>query len=141
MEGESVMSLGNKIKELRIQKHLTQKELGDMLNVSGVTISNYERDSRVPPMEKFKKMASIFSVNTDYLMSFVPESGLTIKEQRDIGLEIDRVLEGLSSSTDINFYGEPLSEEGRQNLKIAIQTAMEINKKKAKQKYTPKKYK
>ena len=44
------------------------------------------------------------------------------------------------TDAEVNFYGEPMDEESKDSLRMAIQMAMELNKEKAKKKFTPKKY-
>ena len=57
--------LGELIAELRQDKGLTQKELGDILCVSSGTISNYENGVHLPDVIA---LANYFHVTTDYLL-------------------------------------------------------------------------
>ena len=59
--------LGELIAELRQDKGLTQKELGDILCVSSGTISNYENGVHLPDVDKVIALANYFHVTTDYL--------------------------------------------------------------------------
>ena len=65
---------------------------------------------------------------------------LSNKEKNDIALQAEKLMEGIESGENLNFYGEPATEEQKERLLIAVQTAMEMNKRKAKKKFTPKKY-
>ena len=47
---------------------MTQSELAMLLGVTPLTISNYERGERVPPLDKLKKMVEIFGVTVDELI-------------------------------------------------------------------------
>lgn len=60
--------LGELIAELRQDKGLTQKELGDILCVSSGTISNYENGVHLPDVDKVITLANYFHVTTDYLL-------------------------------------------------------------------------
>lgn len=60
--------LGELIAELRQDKGLTQKELGDILCVSSGTISNYENGVHLPDVDKVIAHANYFHVTTDYLL-------------------------------------------------------------------------
>lgn len=60
--------LGELIAELRQDKGLTQKELGDILCVSSETISNYENGVHLPDVDKVIALANYFHVTTDYLL-------------------------------------------------------------------------
>ncbi len=44
------MLLGKRIKSLRKEKGLTQQELGDLINVTKVSICCYENETRVPTL-------------------------------------------------------------------------------------------
>lgn len=41
-------TLGQRLKELRTAKKLTQADIGKLLNVSNVSVSGYENDTREP---------------------------------------------------------------------------------------------
>ena len=45
---------------------MTQTELGDILNVTKVTISCYERGTRNPSLETLNDLADVFGVTIDY---------------------------------------------------------------------------
>lgn len=60
--------LGELIAELRQDRGLTQKELGDILCVSSGTISNYENGVHLPDVDKGIALANYFHVTTDYLL-------------------------------------------------------------------------
>lgn len=60
--------LGELIAELRQDRGLTQKELGDILCVFSGTISNYENGVHLPDVDKVIALANYFHVTTDYLL-------------------------------------------------------------------------
>ena len=64
----NVMSLGNKLKNLREEHKMTQAELASALGLGATTISMYEKDERDPDTSTLKKIAEIFNVSTDYLL-------------------------------------------------------------------------
>ncbi len=63
------MKLGEKIKSLRNQKGITQKELADKLHVAFQTISKWERDENEPDVTTLKELAKIFDCTIDYLLN------------------------------------------------------------------------
>lgn len=63
------MTLGQKLKELRSLKGLTQKELADQLHVSFQTVSKWENGENEPDIATLKELAGIFSCSVDYLIS------------------------------------------------------------------------
>lgn len=60
--------LGNRLKELRLNKNLTQSELSSRLNISQITYSQYERGKREPSIETLIKLAELYLVSMDYLL-------------------------------------------------------------------------
>lgn len=61
--------IGKNLKQLRIEKDLTQKELANMLMVSTITIQNYENNRRQPNIETLNKIANALNVNVSELIS------------------------------------------------------------------------
>ena len=62
------MNIGNKIKELRTEHNLTQKELADALKVSKACISMIEIGKNDPTANTLLKYADFFQCSTDYLL-------------------------------------------------------------------------
>ncbi len=62
------MDLGSKIKELRIEKGMSQKKLARILHVSNGTLSSYENNRYEPPLHLLCEIADLFEVPTDYLL-------------------------------------------------------------------------
>lgn len=56
------------IKKLRIEKNLTQKELGNLLGVSGKTVSKWERGQSLPDVAIIKKLSDNLGISTDELL-------------------------------------------------------------------------
>lgn len=59
-----------RLKELRLNRNLTQQQLGKLLSVSGQTILNWENDITYPSVKKLIELASFFDVSIDYLLDF-----------------------------------------------------------------------
>lgn len=57
-----------RLKELRVNRGLSQKELAEIFGVSNTTISMYESGQREPDFEITVKFADFFNVSTDYLL-------------------------------------------------------------------------
>lgn len=62
------MTIGTRIKELRIRRGLTQDQIADKLDMNRANFSHYERDTAVPPSETLSKIADILDTTTDYLL-------------------------------------------------------------------------
>lgn len=63
-----MVNFGNKLKELRTQSGLTQKQLADRLGLTKSVVSYYELQERYPSPDVLIKLAKIFGVTTDYLL-------------------------------------------------------------------------
>ena len=78
------MTLGQKIKELRSAKGLTQKELADQLHVTFQTISKWENDENEPDIATLKLLTKIFDCSLDELLDNEKETESNIEEQPSI---------------------------------------------------------
>lgn len=56
-----------RIKELRISKGLTQKELAETLNISTVSVSSYETGAKTPSLSMVMNIAQKYNVSIDWL--------------------------------------------------------------------------
>ena len=59
---------GKQLKELRIEKGLSQRELGEIFSVCNQTISFWETGSREPDLDTLIKIAHYFEVNIESLL-------------------------------------------------------------------------
>lgn len=62
-----MMSIGNKIFELRTAKNLSQGNLADLLDVSRQSVSKWETDAAIPELDKLIKLCDVFGVTLDEL--------------------------------------------------------------------------
>ena len=60
--------LGIRIKELRTKEKMTQKRLGELVNVTKVSICCYENGTRLPSLEILEDLSEVFKVSVDYLL-------------------------------------------------------------------------
>lgn len=58
---------GKILKELRLEKKLSQNALGKQLGVCNQTVSFWEGGSREPDMDMLAKIADFFGVSVDFL--------------------------------------------------------------------------
>ena len=63
-----MINFGRKVKLLRKERGLTQKQLADMVGVAVSAISAYESGNRYPTYSGLITLARIFHVSTDYLL-------------------------------------------------------------------------
>ena len=60
--------IGEKIRQLRKQKHITQKDLAQLLKVSPGAVGLWETNKRIPDYDTIIKISEIFKISTDYLL-------------------------------------------------------------------------
>lgn len=63
-------NFASRLKQLRLSRKLTQKELGELLNVSQNAIFNWENNKREPSIEIIEMLANYFNVSKSYLMGW-----------------------------------------------------------------------
>ena len=89
-----MVEFGKKIRQLRKEKNLTQKQLASLIGVKNSVISFYEVGDRFPSPEVIRKLAIALHVSTDYLLGIeknetVDVSGLDEKEKSLIRALVD----------------------------------------------------
>ena len=63
------MTIFNKrLKELRIEKHLTQKQLADAIGTTDDTIFSWEHGRSQPNIENIIQLCCYFECSSDYLL-------------------------------------------------------------------------
>lgn len=83
------MQFGEKMKQLRQAKNLTQSELARQLNVERSTISSYETKNHQPSHDKLVALAEIFGVSVDFLLNDTYPINLEIPS--DVSLKGDEM--------------------------------------------------
>ncbi len=82
------MNIGNKIKDLRIDKKITQEELATNLNVSSKAISRWENGTTYPDISLLPTIAYYFNITTDELL------GIDLyKKDEEIKIILDKAKE------------------------------------------------
>lgn len=153
---------GQQIKKLRQQHHYSLRQVSNQSkndNQKAISASYWsliERGERnIPKPDTLKRMAKGLRVPANDILRLagyteIPINkgksnkkhyyDLTDKERIDLGKLADEMLAGTTNEAEADFWGEPSTQEQKDNLRAAILTALEINKIQAKKKFTPKKY-
>lgn len=89
-------TFGEKLKQLRKEMGLTQKQLADQLGVTKSVVSFYELRERTPSPEVLVKLAGIFHVSADYLLGIektrsIDISGLDYDDERAVRMIVERL--------------------------------------------------
>ena len=62
-------SIGKRICALRKAKGMKQEELAQRLDISGQAVSKWENDQTCPDVSQLPRLAEVFGVTTDYLLT------------------------------------------------------------------------
>ncbi len=62
------MSIGQKLLQLRKDKHLSQEEVADKIGVSRQTISKWETDQSIPDLDKILPLCELFEISANELL-------------------------------------------------------------------------
>ena len=68
-----VVSIGRKLRELRMEKNYSQADVASMLNLSRQTLSKWELDKSLPDLTTLKELALIYEVSLDALLEIPKE--------------------------------------------------------------------
>ena len=63
-----IKNLAGRLKELRIQNKLTQKQVSELLGISPSIISGYETGERTPSAEILLSLSYLYKCSTYYLL-------------------------------------------------------------------------
>ena len=63
------MGIGERIKDLRTQKTLTQSDLAKMVGLTYIQIGRYETEKSNPSSDILQKLAQALDTTSDYLMN------------------------------------------------------------------------
>lgn len=132
------MKFAEKIRELRKERKLTQREVADYCGISLRTYVSYEQDGRYPRRrEIYEKMAEIYRVDKNYILTededFIEEAA------EQYGSRGRKQAEALVCELSGLFAGGELSERDKDAVMIALQKAY-FDCKVDNMKYTHEKY-
>ena len=71
------MCFFNNLKQCRLHKNLSQKELAESIGVAPSTYSLYESGKREPNVQTIKKISDILNVSADELLGLIQEPQLS----------------------------------------------------------------
>lgn len=123
----------NRLKELRKQKGLKQKDLAGFIGVSQSTLSEWESEKYQIDNDNLFKLADYFGVSVDYLLGRESQSVLTDSSSDNIEADIqDKLNEVLSQldaeDADLLFNGESLDPDSRELLAASIERTIRLAK-------------
>lgn len=88
--------IGNRIKQLRRQRNISQVQLAQHLGVSKSVVSSYENAVHFPPYDILLKMAWLFNVSTDYILGAAGNRTLNVDGLTQVQIEaVTRIVDEL----------------------------------------------
>ena len=80
--------MGKKLKSLRIEKKLTQKQVAEQIGLAISAVSSYESGIRYPSYEILVRLSRIFHVSTDYLLGVAEKRNIDVTGLNDNEIEV-----------------------------------------------------
>ena len=66
--GTTSKEIGTRLQKLLYEKHMSQRELSEIIGVTDVTVSRYVRGERVPKADVAARIAQALGTTTDYIL-------------------------------------------------------------------------
>lgn len=76
--------LDQRIRQLRSERGINQKELGDAVGVSKQSVSNWENGNIMPSVDLLIRLADVFGVSTDYLLGRTEKRTINVEGLTDL---------------------------------------------------------
>ena len=83
-----MVDMGKRLKNLRVQKNLTQKQVAERVGLAVSAISSYESGFRYPSYQTLVKLASMYHVSCDYLIGIPSTRTIDVSGLEDIEIEV-----------------------------------------------------
>lgn len=68
-----ISGLSERLRDLRIKRGLSQKQLADRLGISPSIVSSYENNERTPSSERLLALANFYGCSCDFLVGKTSE--------------------------------------------------------------------
>ena len=91
-----------RLKELRKEKNILQKDVAKELNIKNTTYSNWEVGVSEPDIQSLKKLADFFGVSIDYLVGREEEDGVVIVSGNELSKDESALIDKLSCLDPLN---------------------------------------
>ena len=87
----STLSFGDKLALLRKRTKISQRQLGEVLNINYSNFPKYENDVYMPTADILVKIANYFKVSLDYLLMDKPHIDIDDKELLELSEKADQL--------------------------------------------------
>ena len=106
--------IGNRLKMLRNENKLLQKELAEKLGLTQQTISLYESNKREPDYKTLQKIVNFFEVSIDYILENTNERS-----------PADKIKSALSDDPELVDFWDKLSK--REDLQLLFKQTKDMS--------------
>ena len=113
------MTLGQRLRDLRAEKKITQQELSDTVKIPRSTIGMYEADHRKPRFDELDTLADYFDTSLDYILG---RSDVNHGYPRHVIIETKQDLIGLAEKR-MQAYFKGTAELMHQQILLAYDAA------------------
>ena len=105
------ISLNERLKDLRYEKHLTQSELEAATGIPATTYSDYEQEGNPVPHEAVITLAKFYGVSTDFLLSLTDNRNAGNADLQSLRLSDEAIAFLQHKDTNTRLLSEILSHE------------------------------
>lgn len=119
--------IGKRLRQLREENDLLQKELALKLNISQQTISLYESNRREPDYEMLKRIADFFNVSTDFLLGESDIKNPYTNDKDELTPEEKELLKEIKSDPELSVLFHDLKDAPKKKIKQLLKTWDFIN--------------
>lgn len=91
-----------RLKEIRVEKNLLQKDVASAVNHSITCISDWERGKREPSIDDLIRLADFFGVSIDYLVGREEEDGVVIVSCNELSKDESMLIDKLRRLDPLN---------------------------------------
>ncbi len=103
--------LSKRLRELRIEKGLSQYKAADLLGYSRGKLSNYEQGSREPDYDTLEELANFYNVTVEYLLGRTDDKHLTEVEKTFVDDEKTLTVRELKEKYELSVDGKKATKE------------------------------
>lgn len=125
------------------EKKTPKRALYEACGISDAAVSQWRKGKTAPSMKSIERIADFLGVTPEYLLTGVETEkapALTDKDRRDIARDLELIMSALDSAGDLQFDGDPMSDEARESIRAAMKLGLEAARVKNKERFTPRKY-
>ena len=114
-----------RLRLLRKEAGLTQKELADIIGVKRSTIAAYELGAIEPSQKILQLLANHFNVSVDYILE---NTNIRTEKRQTVDIHdlMMNILDRLDNDVNVYFNGSVLSDNEKQSFKTIISKNIEM---------------